>query len=105
MDCFVYLMASRRNGTLYVGVTSNLVKRVWQHKNHELPGFTSRHAVELLVWFEPTPDIEAAISREKQIKNWKREWKLALIEKGNPYWRDLYEEILGKPLDAGSSPA
>jgi putative endonuclease len=105
MDCFVYMMASRRNGILYVGVTSNLVKRAWQHKNHELHGFTSRYAVELLVWFETTPDIEVAINREKQIKNWKREWKIALIEKINPYWRDLYDEILGKPLDAGSSPA
>jgi putative endonuclease len=108
MDCFVYIMASDRNGTLYLGVTSNLIKRAWQHRNHELPGFTSRYAVNRLVWFEGTPSIEAAIAREKQLKNWKREWKLALIEKENPEWRDLYEDILGrqpKSLDAGSSPA
>jgi putative endonuclease len=105
MNCHVYIMASRRNGTLYVGVTSDLIKRVWQHRNHVVPGFSSRYGVGLLVWFESTPDIEAAIAREKQLKNWKREWKLALIEKSNPCWRDLYEDILGKPLDAGSSPA
>jgi putative endonuclease len=95
MNCFVYIMASGRNGTLYLGVTSDLVKRAWQHRTHQVPGFTSKHAVHQLVWFEGTSDINAAIAREKQLKNWKREWKVALIEKMNPYWRDLYDEILG----------
>ncbi|HUR88254.1 MAG TPA: GIY-YIG nuclease family protein [Ramlibacter sp.] len=107
MNCFVYIMASERNGTLYLGVTSDLAKRVWQHKNHELPGFTKRYSVSRLVWFEGTPSIEAAIAREKQLKNWKREWKIALVEKVNPYWRDLYDDVLGggeKSLDCGSSP-
>jgi putative endonuclease len=107
MDCFVYMMASKRNGTLYLGVTSDLIRRVWQHKHRELPGFTSQYAVSRLVWFEATPDIAVAIAREKQLKNWKRDWKIALIEKSNPYWLDLYEDVLGGPktLDAGSSPA
>jgi putative endonuclease len=95
MDCFVYILSSRRNGTLYVGVTSDLAKRVWQHKNGETPGFTLDYGVKNLVWYEGTPSIEAAIAREKQIKNWKREWKVELIEEFNPYWRDLYEEIQG----------
>ncbi len=94
MDCFVYLMASGKNGTLYLGVTSNLIQRVHQHKTGTFEGFTSRYAVKSLVWFEATPSIEAAIEREKQIKNWKREWKIALIEKSNPEWLDLYETIL-----------
>ncbi|MEZ0306987.1 MAG: GIY-YIG nuclease family protein [Ramlibacter sp.] len=94
MNCFVYLMASRKNGTLYAGVTSNLVQRVYQHKKGELKGFTDRYRVHDLVWFEGTPSIETAIQREKQIKNWKREWKVALIEKGNPQWKDLYETLL-----------
>ena len=97
MEYFTYIMASGRNGTLYVGVTNDLLRRVWQHKNHETPGFTSQYRVHDLVWFESTPSIEAAIRREKQIKNWKRQWKLALVEKGNPYWRDLYPELLGGP--------
>jgi putative endonuclease len=95
MDYHVYIMASRRNGTLYIGVTNDLIRRVWQHRNHELPGFTSKYGVEGLVWFDSTPDVEAAIAREKQLKNWKREWKIALIEKANPYWRDLYDDLLG----------
>ncbi len=94
MDYFVYLMASRKNGTLYVGVTSNLVRRVYEHKNGSVEGFTDRYGVHLLVWFESTPSVEAAIHKEKQIKNWKREWKVALIEKANPQWLDLYESIL-----------
>ena len=94
MNCFVYLMANRKNGTLYLGVTSNLVQRVHQHKSGTLQGFTSEHGVKSLVWFEGTPSIEAAIAREKQMKNWKREWKIALLEKANPEWLDLYETIL-----------
>ena len=94
MDYFVYLMASQRNGTLYVGVTNNLVRRVYAHRNNLVEGFTSGHAVHQLVWFESTPSVEAAIHREKQIKNWKRDWKVALIEKANPEWADLYEGLL-----------
>ena len=94
MNCFVYLMASGKNGTLYLGVTSNLIQRVHQHKTGTFEGFTHRYAVHSLVWFDSTPSIEAAIGREKQMKNWKREWKVALIEKGNPEWLDLYETIL-----------
>ncbi|MDF2467052.1 MAG: nuclease superfamily protein [Ramlibacter sp.] len=94
MNCFVYLMASAKNGTLYLGVTSNLIQRVYQHKTGAFEGFTSRYAVHSLVWFDSTPSIEGAIQREKQMKNWKREWKVALIEKANPDWLDLYETIL-----------
>ena len=94
MDYFVYLMASQKNGTLYVGVTNNLVRRVYEHRSNLIEGFTSSHAVHHLVWFEATPSIEAAIHREKQIKNWKRDWKIALIETANPEWRDLYEGLL-----------
>jgi putative endonuclease len=94
MNCFVYLMASSRNGTLYVGVTSDLVKRVFQHKNDVADGFTKKYRVHDLVWFESTPSIEEAIRKEKQIKDWKRAWKIELIEKENPEWRDLYADIL-----------
>ena len=94
MDYFVYLMASQGQGTLYVGVTSNLMRRVYEHRNNLVAGFTSQHAVHDLVWFESTPSVDAAIHKEKQIKNWKREWKIALIEKSNPEWRDLYEGLL-----------
>jgi len=94
MNCFVYLMASAKNGTLYLGVTSNLIQRVHQHKTGAFEGFTSRYAVHSLVWFDSTPSIEGAIQREKQMKNWKRDWKVALIEKANPDWLDLYETIL-----------
>lgn len=94
MDYFVYLLASGKNGTLYIGVTNNLVRRVHEHKNGLTEGFTSRYAVQRLVWFESTPSIEAAIQREKQIKNWKREWKMALIEEKNPDWIELYDSLL-----------
>ena len=90
----VYLLASKRNGTLYVGVTSDLIKRVWQHKNDLVEGFTKRYGVHILVWFEPHETMESAIAREKAIKEWKRQWKLKLIEGSNPEWRDLYEELL-----------
>ncbi|MDA8243541.1 MAG: GIY-YIG nuclease family protein [Elusimicrobia bacterium] len=89
----VYILANKRNGTLYVGVTSNLPKRVWEHRNNIVEGFTKRYAVHSLVWFEAHEDMTAAISREKRIKDWKRKWKLELIEKLNPHWRDLYEEL------------
>jgi putative endonuclease len=92
---FVYLLASRRNGTLYVGVTSDLTKRVWEHKHGLAEGFTKKYGVKSLVWFEQTDSIESAIVREKQIKKWRREWKVELIEKNNPQWKDLFEEIAG----------
>jgi putative endonuclease len=90
----VYLLASRRNGTLYCGVTSDLIKRVWEHKEGVVQGFTERYGVKTLVWFETHEDVIGAVAREKQIKEWKRVWKLEMIEKANPTWRDLYEELL-----------
>ncbi len=90
---YVYLLASRRNGTLYVGVTSNLVQRVGQHKERLIDGFTKRYGVHRLVWYECHESMESAIRREKAIKEWKRRWKLALIEKQNSTWRDLYEDL------------
>jgi putative endonuclease len=90
----VYLLASKANGTLYTGVTSDLVQRVWQHKNDLVEGFTKRYGVHRLVWYELCLSMEVAIAREKAIKEWKRDWKIQLIEKSNPKWRDLYDEIL-----------
>ena len=94
MNYFVYMLASKRNGTLYVGVTNNLVRRVYEHKAGIVAGFTSKYSVKNLVWFEGTPSVEAAIRREKQIKEWRRAWKIGMIERANPYWRDLWEDIL-----------
>ena len=91
----VYIMANRRNGTLYVGVTSALLQRVWQHREGSAEGFTRRYACKMLVWFELHGDMEHAILREKQIKGGSRQKKLALIEAANPEWRDLYPEIVG----------
>jgi len=90
---FVYLLASGRNGTLYVGVTSKLPERIWQHKQHVVEGFTSKHGVDQLVWYEMHDDAESAITREKQIKKWKRAWKVRAIEEINPYWNDLYGDL------------
>jgi putative endonuclease len=90
----VYLLASRKNGTLYTGVTSNLVQRIWQHKNDQTDGFTKRYGVHLLVWYEMHDAMESAIAREKAIKEWKRAWKLELIEATNPQWLDLYDGIV-----------
>jgi len=90
----VYLLASRRSGTLYVGVTSDLVQRVWQHKNNLVEGFTKRYGVHRLVWYELHANMHSAIAREKAIKVWKGAWKVQLIENSNPDWRDLYEELL-----------
>ena len=90
----VYIMASRRNGTLYIGVTSDLRKRAWQHRNHLVSGFSRQHGIHLLVYYEVHSDMLAAITREKQLKKWNRQWKLRLIEHGNPGWRDMYEDIL-----------
>jgi putative endonuclease len=87
-------LASQKNGTLYVGVTSDLVKRVWQHKNDLAEGFTKEHRVHTLVWYEAHDTMESAIVREKNIKAWKRLWKLALIESSNPDWNDLFDQIV-----------
>ncbi len=90
---YVYILCSKRNGTLYTGVTSNLVKRVYEHKNNLADGFTKKYNVHLLIWYEVHQTAESAITREKQIKAWKRSWKLRLIEEHNPEWNDLYEDI------------
>jgi putative endonuclease len=90
----VYLLASQKNGTLYVGVTSDLVKRVWQHKNDPAEGFTKEHRIHMLVWYEAHETMESAIAREKDIKAWKRLWKLDLIESLNPDWNDLFDQIV-----------
>ena len=89
----VYILASGRNGTLYVGVTSNLVRRVWQHRNHALQGFTTRYDVTVLVYYELHDTMQSAITREKHIKKWNRAWKIELIQKANPGWADLWDEI------------
>ena len=91
---YIYIMASKRNGTLYTGITSDLVKRIWQHKSGEISGFTSKYKVNQLVYYEIHGDVMEAIKREKNIKAWKRNWKLHLIEEKNPNWIDLYESIL-----------
>jgi putative endonuclease len=91
----VYILASKYNGVIYTGVTSNLVQRVWQHKQKLVDGFTLQYNVDQLVWFELHQDIYSAIVREKQIKKWNRAWKIELIENSNPDWQDRYVEILG----------
>ena len=90
----VYIMASKRNGTLYTGVTSDLIKRIWEHKQHTVPGFTKKYNVTLLVWYETHESMTSAIIREKAIKNWKRAWKINVIEAMNPKWQDLYDDLL-----------
>ena len=90
----VYILASKRNGTLYIGVTSDLVKRIWEHKNNMVKGFTKRYNVHRLVWYELHESMETAITREKRLKNWKRKWKLELIESSNPKWQDFYHRIV-----------
>ena len=89
----VYILASRPNGSLYIGVTSNLPKRVWEHKNDFVKGFTNRYHVHTLVWYEVHESMESAIVREKSLKKWNRAWKLRLIQRDNPKWLDLYDEI------------
>jgi len=91
---FVYILASKRNGTLYIGVTNDLIKRVWQHKNNFVAGFTKQYNVHLLVYLEETSDVLSAIAREKQLKNWHRQWKINLITKDNPEWKDLYPGLI-----------
>jgi len=90
----VYMLGSRRNGTLYTGVTSELVKRTWEHKHDAVDGFTKKHGVHQLVWYELHETMASAICREKALKNWKRNWKVDLIEQSNAEWRDLYSSIL-----------
>jgi putative endonuclease len=91
----VYILASKKDGVLYIGVTSDLVKRSWEHKNNVVEGFTRKYNVHRLVWYETHETMLTAIQREKQIKKWNRDWKIKLIEKENPEWCDLYTEILG----------
>jgi putative endonuclease len=91
---YVYILASRKNGTLYIGVTSDLAKRIYEHKEKLIDGFTKEYNVHVLVYYEQHNEIEEAILREKQMKKWNRQWKIRLIEENNPEWKDLYEEIL-----------
>ena len=93
MSAWVYILASKPNGTLYIGVTADLARRIWEHKEKLTPGFTSQYAVDKLVYYEEFGDVRDAIAREKQLKKWRRAWKLDLIEKDNPQWRDLYETL------------
>ena len=92
-QAYIYIMANKRNGTIYVGVTSNLPARVWQHKNNIIEGFTKKYSTHILIYFEQHENMQSAIDREKQIKKWKRKWKLRLIEIENPDWKDLYVGI------------
>ncbi len=91
---FVYILTSKRNGTLYTGVTNDLSRRVWEYKNGYIKGFTEKYGLKSLVWFEHHTCIRAAIQREKRIKRWRRDWKLKLIETGNPHWQDLYDGLI-----------
>ena len=93
MTFFIYILASRRNGTLYVGMTDNIGQRVWQHKSGAIAGFTKKYEVKLLAWYETHETRESAFIRERQIKKWNRAWKLKLIEEANPAWRDLFDEL------------
>ena len=94
MSGFVYIMASRTNGTLYTGVTADLPRRVWEHRDDIIDGFTAKYGVKRLVWYREYDDITDAIAEEKRIKKWRRAWKIQLIEAMNPEWRDLYEDIV-----------
>jgi putative endonuclease len=91
---YVYILCNKQNGTLYTGVTSDLVKRIYEHKNNMVDGFTKTYGVHHLIWYENHMTAESAITREKQIKKWNRKWKLELIEKNNPEWKDLYKSLL-----------
>jgi putative endonuclease len=92
---YVYILCNKRNSTLYTGVTSDLIKRIYEHRNNMVDGFTDKYNVHHLVWYKNHMTAESAITREKQIKKWNRKWKLELIEKNNPEWKDLYESLLG----------
>ena len=89
----VYLLTNKRNGTLYIGVTSNLIQRTWQHQQGVVQGFTKRHELKILVWYEVHETMESAIMREKTLKKWSRKWKLRLVERMNPYWKDLSDAL------------
>ena len=91
---YVYILASKRNGTLYVGVTNDLVRRAYDHKSNVIQGFTEKYGVHNLVYYESYTDVRDALTREKRLKKWKRQWKINLIETKNPDWRDLYEQII-----------
>ena len=94
MKCgWVYILASKRDGTIYIGVTSNIHQRIWQHKQKQVPGFTKTHGVDRLVYHEHFNRITDAIAQEKRLKNWERAWKIELIERENPEWDDLYDEL------------
>ena len=94
MNYYVYILASKKQGVLYIGITNNLMKRVYEHRQGFVHSFTKDYFVKKLVYFEETNDIKAALQREKQLKNWKREWKIFLIEKDNPQWKDLYDSLI-----------
>jgi len=94
MEYYVYILASGRNGTLYIGVTDNLIRRIWEHKYDLVKGFTEKYGIHELVYYEQHQDINEAITREKQMKKWKRYWKIKLINKFNPTWSDLYSQIV-----------
>ena len=100
-----YILASRRNGTLYIGVTSDLVGRIWQHRNHVVSGFSHRYGIKLLVSYELHETMDSAITREKRLKQWERAWKVRLIETSNPYWNDLWTDITGQSKVTGSPPS
>ena len=109
-DYFVYILTSKRNGTLYIGVTNNLLKRVYQHKERLVPGFTRKYNVHVLMYYEKYSDIYSAIEREKRLKKWNRQWKINLIESVNPNWKDLYNGLhaigvqsVGKTMDSATS--
>ena len=93
MAFYVYILASRRNGTLYIGMTDNLIQRVWMHRNGALPGFTRKYGVKTLVWYEQYESRESALTRERQMKRWNRTWKLQVTERMNPRWADLYDQL------------
>jgi len=90
---WVYILASRRNGTLYIGMTDDLVRRAWEHRTGTIPGFTRKYGIKMLVWFEQHETRESALQRERQLKKWNRSWKLQLIERFNPSWKDLADEL------------
>ncbi|MFO7715543.1 GIY-YIG nuclease family protein [Desulfosarcina sp.] len=91
---YVYILCNKRNGTLYIGITSNLIKRIWQHKNSLVEGFSKQYGLKNLVYFEAYKDVEEAILREKRLKKWNRDWKINLIEKNNPNWEDIYQRLI-----------
>lgn len=97
-DYYVYILASKRNGTIYIGYTDNLIRRVYEHKNNIIKGFTEKYSVHTLVHHERTESVISAMKREKQLKNWRRQWKVNLINENNQTWRDLYDGLLGQSL-------